>query len=291
MRYHFGDYILDSKQFELSRGGEQLSLEPLIFLVLAYLVEHHKRVVSREELTEQLWPEQFVSDGSLSRCITAARKAIGDSGRTQQKIKTVQRQGYRFIATVQVKSVASIPDPAQTTSVTPNVVTLSTPQQSDSTNPHRNGRTDIFYDNGTMPRVLATLAPNERHTIGPTNPVPATTVAIDRGDMPRATAFYGRQHECERLRQWIVDTQCGLVMILGMGGMGKTALAAQIVHTLVQATTPVPFDRIIWRSLLNAPPLAGVLHDWLGALSNRPTADLPDRLDAQGSIRQFLRFP
>src|SRR5262249_31088974 len=57
--------------------------------------------VPRHELLEQLWPQRFVSDWALARCIAQARQALGDNGRQQQVIETVHGEGYRFIMPVQ----------------------------------------------------------------------------------------------------------------------------------------------------------------------------------------------
>lgn len=101
MIYAFGDYELDTQRYELRRAGQPCRIEPQVFNVLAYLVHHHDRTVTRQELLAQLWPEQFVSDSVLSYCIMAARKAVGDSGRAQQVIKTLHGRGFRFIAAVE----------------------------------------------------------------------------------------------------------------------------------------------------------------------------------------------
>ena len=62
MRYVFGDYSLDTQRYELRRAGEFIPLGPQVFNVLAYLVAHRDRVVSRDELFSRLWPDQFVTD-------------------------------------------------------------------------------------------------------------------------------------------------------------------------------------------------------------------------------------
>ena len=75
-------------------------LEPQVFNVLAYLLEHHTRVVSKDELLEQFWPQQFVSEVTVNQRVMAVRKALGDNGRVQRYIKTVHGRGYRFVADV-----------------------------------------------------------------------------------------------------------------------------------------------------------------------------------------------
>jgi DNA-binding winged helix-turn-helix (wHTH) protein len=98
MIYTFGDYELDTFLYELRCAGTVLKIEPQVFNVLAYLIQHCDRTVTRQELLEQLWPEPFVNEAVLSYHVMAARKAVGDSGRTQRVIKTVHGRGFRFVA-------------------------------------------------------------------------------------------------------------------------------------------------------------------------------------------------
>jgi DNA-binding winged helix-turn-helix (wHTH) protein len=101
MIYRFGDYELDTQLFELRCAGIPLPLEPKVFDLLAHLIRHRDRAVTKQELLTHLWPQQFVSDAALSYCIMAARKAVGDSGRAQRVIKTLHERGYRFVAAVE----------------------------------------------------------------------------------------------------------------------------------------------------------------------------------------------
>jgi class 3 adenylate cyclase len=100
MIYVFGEWELDLSLYELRRAGRAVKLEPQVFNVLAYLVQHHGRVVPRQELLSRLWPDQHIGDSALERCIMAARKAVGDSGNAQCMIKTLHRRGYRFVVPV-----------------------------------------------------------------------------------------------------------------------------------------------------------------------------------------------
>jgi DNA-binding winged helix-turn-helix (wHTH) protein len=100
MLYVFEAYTLDTRRYELRRAGELVPLDRQVFEVLAYLLAHPDQVVTRQELFTHLWPERFVSDAALERCITVARRALGDNGREQRCIKTVHGRSYRFVATV-----------------------------------------------------------------------------------------------------------------------------------------------------------------------------------------------
>jgi DNA-binding winged helix-turn-helix (wHTH) protein/predicted ATPase len=113
MIYVFGDYTLDTERYELRQAGELCKLEPQVFNVLAYLLEHRARVVTKEELLARLWPNQFVSEVTVNHGVMAARRAIGDSGQAQRCIKTLHGRGYRFIADVTVmgQPLVDLPTP------------------------------------------------------------------------------------------------------------------------------------------------------------------------------------
>jgi TolB-like protein len=71
-----------------------------VFDLLVCLIENRNRVVTRNELLEELWSGRVVSDSTLSASVKSARRAIGDSGRAQKIIKTISGRGYQFIASV-----------------------------------------------------------------------------------------------------------------------------------------------------------------------------------------------
>jgi len=103
MLYVFGDYTLDTRRYELRRAGGLVPLDRQVFEMLVYLLAHPDQVVSRQELFTHLWPERLVTDAALERCITVARRALGDNGREQRCIKTVHGRGYRFVAAVEAR--------------------------------------------------------------------------------------------------------------------------------------------------------------------------------------------
>lgn len=97
MIYRFHDFELDTNLYELRKGGRPVDLEPQVFGVLSYLVEHFERVARKEDILAAVWGTTFVSDAALSTRIKQARYAIGDDGHTQRLIKTVHGRGYRFV--------------------------------------------------------------------------------------------------------------------------------------------------------------------------------------------------
>src|SRR5262245_506733 len=105
MIYAFEAYELDLQCYELRYAGKPIKLEPQVFNVLAYLIQHRDRVVTKEELLEELWPGRFVSETALTSRLTSARRAIGDRGREQRLIQTLHGRGYRFTAVVEERLV------------------------------------------------------------------------------------------------------------------------------------------------------------------------------------------
>jgi DNA-binding winged helix-turn-helix (wHTH) protein len=103
MLYVFCGCTLDTQRYELCRVGRVSRLRRKGFQVLAYLLAHPDRVISKQELCEQVWPQQFISDAALESTIKAVRQAIGDSGRRQQLIQTVYGSGYRLIVPVEAR--------------------------------------------------------------------------------------------------------------------------------------------------------------------------------------------
>jgi DNA-binding winged helix-turn-helix (wHTH) protein len=97
MALRFGQIEVDLDVFEVRRSGEAVHVEPQVFDVLRYLVEHRDRLVPKEELIEEVWGSRFVSESALTSRIKAARRALGDDGREQRMIRTVHGRGYRFV--------------------------------------------------------------------------------------------------------------------------------------------------------------------------------------------------
>jgi len=97
----FGDFEADLGSRELRRGGVKVKLQEQPFQLLACLVERPGEIVTREELRERLWPDEFVDfDHSLNAAVRKLREGLGDAADTPRFIETLSRRGYRFIAAV-----------------------------------------------------------------------------------------------------------------------------------------------------------------------------------------------
>lgn len=141
MIYRFENFELDMACFELREDGAVLALEPQVFALLAFLVEHRDRLVPKEELFEKLWDGRVVTDSALTSRIKSARQAVGDSGKAQRLIKTIHGKGFRFVGSVRVAQSAGLvmpgdeveqPDVSVETSPRPSIAVLPFRSHADS---------------------------------------------------------------------------------------------------------------------------------------------------------------
>jgi TolB-like protein/DNA-binding SARP family transcriptional activator len=96
--YRFGELTLNPISRELARAGVSVKVEPKVYDLLLYLIEHRNRAVDKDELQDRIWPGVVVTEASLTRCVMKARRAVGDEGRPQSVIRTIHGYGYRFVA-------------------------------------------------------------------------------------------------------------------------------------------------------------------------------------------------
>jgi TolB-like protein len=102
MLYRFGNFELDTAKAELRANGATRPVEPQVFGLLALLVENRERLVSKDEILEKVWDGRIVSDAAIASRIKSARQALDDDGQAQRCIRTIHRQGFRFVADVHV---------------------------------------------------------------------------------------------------------------------------------------------------------------------------------------------
>lgn len=123
MIYVFADCELDTDLYTLHRAGQPVRLRPKVYQVLTYLLMHHTRVVSKQELCEQVWSARAISDAAIENTMKVIRHATGDDGRRQQVIQTCYGHGYRFVAPVTISSavrtITASRDPASGMSPAP----------------------------------------------------------------------------------------------------------------------------------------------------------------------------
>jgi TolB-like protein len=100
VQFLFAGHTLDTDRRELRRGDDVIAVEPQVFDLLVYLVQNRDRVVSKDDLFAAVWRNRIVSDSTFTSRINAARTAVGDSGEEEKLIRTVPREGLRFVGDV-----------------------------------------------------------------------------------------------------------------------------------------------------------------------------------------------
>ena len=113
----------------------------------------------------------------------------------------------------------------------------------------------------------------------PTSMHPASGPLLDWEDALAVPMFYGREQEMAQVSQWVLEQHCQVVSLLGMGGIGKSALAVELMHHLAHH-----FDAVIFRSLRDAPCCEALLDDCLQVLAPQSLRIEP------GSLQQRIRL-
>ncbi len=116
---------------------------------------------------------------------------------------------------------------------------------------------------------------------------------VDWGEAIDVSTFYGRVAELETLEGWIQQDGCRLIAVLGMGGIGKTALSVKLAQQLAQSpdcsSAHSSFEFILWRTLRNAPPLPLLLSDLIQVLSCQQESSPVSTTAAISRLLHYLR--
>ncbi|GHO94871.1 hypothetical protein KSF_049190 [Reticulibacter mediterranei] len=124
---------------------------------------------------------------------------------------------------------------------------------------------------------LAMLHPEPQETLRP-DVLPSTQSTpmqlLDWGEALDVPIFYGREPELATLVRWVVEERCRVVSVLGMGGIGKSALAITVMHQVASH-----FDVVIWRSLRDSPTCAKLVQSCLQILEPQSQPEVSDPLE------------
>lgn len=147
-------------------------------------------------------------------------------------------------------------------------------------------------DDYQSPVPISFVKPETHSTQFPIQPLqPQIQPYGDYSLAPHVSVFYGRTAELATLNQWIQVNRCQLIMVLGMGGMGKTSLIAKLMAGFTNSTdsSSSEFKYVIWRSLRHAPTIEETLTDLIHILSHQQAVDLPKSPDQLISkLMQYL---
>jgi eukaryotic-like serine/threonine-protein kinase len=108
MVYRFDQFEVDDREFRLIEDGTPVQLEPKALRLLVYLIENRNRLVRKQELLDQVWPDAMVTENALTRAVGLLRKALSENSQVPRYIETVPTAGYRFIANVSVVTATDL---------------------------------------------------------------------------------------------------------------------------------------------------------------------------------------
>src|ERR1022692_1331532 len=121
--FQFGEFQIDARARTLRREEEIVTLSFRAFDVLLYFVQNPGKVLTRDELLKNVWPDSFVDENSLAQSISMLRRALDEKPGDNSYIVTLTGRGYQFVAPVQVlapESLDIVPDAATATSNSPS---------------------------------------------------------------------------------------------------------------------------------------------------------------------------
>jgi DNA-binding winged helix-turn-helix (wHTH) protein len=106
--YQFGPFSLDVNERVLLRDGRLVPLAPKALTTLLVLVRNQGRVVEKDTLMAEIWPDEVVEEGNLAQHIFMLRKVLGENNGLHSCIETVPRRGYRFVNSTMVRKTESL---------------------------------------------------------------------------------------------------------------------------------------------------------------------------------------
>jgi TolB-like protein/DNA-binding winged helix-turn-helix (wHTH) protein len=105
--FRIEDWTVEPELNTLEREGHTLRLEPKVMQVLSCLADRQGQLVTKDQLIRAVWPDTFVTDDVLTRCISELRKALNDDPKQPRFVETISKGGYRLLPPVRQPAPAT----------------------------------------------------------------------------------------------------------------------------------------------------------------------------------------
>ena len=211
-------------------------MRPKALQVCLYLLEHRDRGVSKDELIEQVWPDQFISEATLTSTVREVRQATGDSGRTQQIIQVLHGYGYRFVAAVVESPITPDAYHDQDTVHDATIPPAQPPISGPSSQVEQPTSGDLHArESRSCPacqhinRAMARFCESCGQRLDEGTPFADHSIAYT------PTPFVGREQELAALKAWLNRAEHGqgqVVGLVGAPGIGRARLLAAFCEDL-----------------------------------------------------------
>ncbi|MGA3343861.1 MAG: winged helix-turn-helix domain-containing protein [Terracidiphilus sp.] len=157
-RYRFGAFEADAASGELRRQGIRIKLNAQPFQVLLLLLERPGQLLTREQISSELWPDgTFVDyEHGVNSAVNRIREALGDTAGNPRFVETLARRGYRLVAPVERFGPSQFAQPAASVDATPATVepvAALTPKATPSPEPAARLRDRILASPRELPKV------------------------------------------------------------------------------------------------------------------------------------------
>ena len=219
----FEDYVLDPRSGELRKAGRKIKLQEQPFQILAMLLRHAGEVVTREELRQELWPENtFVDfDHSLNTAVKKLRHALNDEADKPRLVETLPKRGYRFVGCLPQNQPADIRDGLRRPERDADLSHRSTPVESAAVSEPAEAATVSAVDS----------PPSTERCKLPLDGAPRKHLGLPA---PR-TSLIGRDQEVAEAAGLLLRPDVRLLTITGAGGAGKTRLAIAVAFAVADS--------------------------------------------------------
>ncbi|HOY22208.1 MAG TPA: winged helix-turn-helix domain-containing protein [Cellvibrio sp.] len=107
-KFSFDQVVVDPYANAITLNGVEKRLEPKLISLLCLLAAQGRDVISRQDITQAIWPNVVVGEESITRAIFALRNALGDDAKQPQYIETIPKKGYRFLVDAQLINESSV---------------------------------------------------------------------------------------------------------------------------------------------------------------------------------------
>lgn len=106
--FRVGAWLVRPNLNTISKNGTDVQVEPKVMEVLVCLATRPGESISKETIIKAVWPDTFVSDDALIRCVSELRRVFGDEARAPSVIQTIPKRGYRLVAPVEYTTDSTV---------------------------------------------------------------------------------------------------------------------------------------------------------------------------------------